>query len=144
MRPLFYIFIPCILLSACCGKKKCIEHDSVEVSFYGFNVTDVDTVYATGYVRGSNFTQIAKERTTDTVFDEDAQDSVYVLRPKDWQRYKDAYDWEFYVPGTGQTYRVTDYSYSTYSCNCASDKVKTLSGCRVNGKDYNRDIKIIK
>lgn len=122
----------------------CIEHDDVEMSFYGFNVSEIDTVYATGYARGSNFTQITKERTTDTVAAEGNQDSLYVLRPKDWQRYKDTYDWEFYIPGTGQTYRVSDYSYSAYSCNCASDKVKSLSGCKVNGKDEHREIKIIK
>lgn len=122
----------------------CLEHDSIEVTFYGFQIADIDTVYATGYERGSNFAKLAVEKRLDSVFANENNDSGYVLRSKDWQRYKDTYDWEFYVPGTGKNYRVSDYSYSTYSCNCVSDKVKSLQGCKVNGKDEHRNIKITK
>ncbi len=147
MHRMFYLLLLATMFSAClCTKKYCVEFDSVFVSFYGFDPSEIDTIYSTGYARDGNFTQVTREKQRDTVGTNNlfVLDSAISFESKTNQRLQDTYDWELYIPATGKTYRISHYSYNTSSCNCPQDKYTSLTGCRVNGKDSPREIKIYK
>lgn len=144
MRVFFFCLLMSIPFAACiCTKVYCVEFDYVHVTFYGFEPSEIDTIYSTGYAPGSNFATITREKEIDTG-NLSSIDSVYYFESKSNERLKGTHDWEIYIPSTGQTYRITDYSYTTEACNCPSDKYTSLTGCRVNGKASNRGIKIYK
>lgn len=126
------------LFSACvCTKKACLEQHNVSISFYGYDETDMDTVYTTGYAAGSGFTQIATAKEVNDLSDKRNSDSSFYFSSFSHNSLSDDQDWELYIPATNKTYRITGYTYSSYSCNnCPfdkDDKVKSLSGCAING-----------
>ncbi len=135
MKHIFAIALLSLIFSSCCTKKYCVTWDTVYLSFQGFTPDELDTIYTTGYVRGSGFTQLAIDRKRDTVSLND--DSTYYFRTIEGDLLGDICDWELYIPATGKTYRISDYSYSEFACNCPKDKVRSLEGCRIDGVSQN-------
>ncbi|GAA4465978.1 hypothetical protein GCM10023093_19200 [Nemorincola caseinilytica] len=143
MKAVLALFVIVLTLSACCTKKACVENDRITLQFYGFDTTELDTVYTTGYALGSGFTKVTREQRLDTTYlgQVDSNRSYY---PYYNEGLSDQYEWEVYVPAVNRTYRFTDYSYSTFSCNCPQDKVRSLHGCKMNGIPQNLPVKINK
>ena len=122
-----------LLLGACCKKVECPEKNEVYVQFYNYTRAQLDTVITTGYKPGTNFGEVAVAARIDGVEDTVNADGSWTYKPINGRYPYDEYDWTLYLPKAGKTYKITGYSYTTFSCSCMWDKVKTLSECTVNG-----------
>lgn len=126
-----------LLLSSCCSHKKdCYRPTNVDISFSGFKIEEVDTIWVTGYKKGSGFSEITHPKVRDSVYEAVTGDpSILIHDTYNSGRLTPDTDWELIIPGANATYRISDYSFEMKSCNCAFDREKTLIGCRINGKD---------
>jgi hypothetical protein len=128
-----------LLSSSCmpCTKKACLEIHNVGLQFIGFDRSEIDTIHATGYALGGGFSQVTTPQRLDTVSVQ-GSDSAYYYRSMDnYDGLSDNQDWEIHIPAVNLTYRISGYTYHTYSCNnCPfhkDDKVTSLSSCTING-----------
>ena len=122
-----------LLLGACCKKVECPETNEVYVRFYYYTKAQLDSVVTIGYKPGTNFGEVAIAACIDGVQDTANADGSYSFKPINGRFPTDEYDWEISLPKVGKTYKISGYSYTTFSCSCMWDKVKTLSECTVNG-----------
>ncbi len=131
------------LFSACCRKVDCTERHTIPISFVGFSPEELDTIYTTGYERGSAFTNVVKDKLRDSV-QEDG--SNYILMHEypsglntgesDNSLY-DLYEWELYIPSVNRTIRIFNYQYAKIKCSACypverADRIVSLNTCNVN------------
>lgn len=143
---LFFIFVAAFAISSCCKKTACVEIHSIPVTFYGFTAAEVDTIYTTGYIAGSGFTNISRAEEKDTARHmynlPDGTFSLELREPHlssqfghDASLY-DAHEWKIYIPSVNKTIFIHNYGYNSYRCNgCGfrrGEEVKSLSTCSVN------------
>ncbi len=133
LSTLFIAATGSLLLGGCCKKVECPETNEVYVRFYNYTRSQLDTIITTGYKPGTNFSEVAVAATIDGVQDTANADGAFVYKPINGRYPNDEYDWQLYLPEVGKTYKITGYSYTSFSCSCMWDKVKTLSECTING-----------
>lgn len=153
MKKLLTSLLAIALSSGCCTKKHCIETRYLEVTFHGFNPSEIDTIIVSGYLPGTGFTHAEVHSLTDTTEPSDsAPGSPYKLVRRNYDdNYEghvpisgpsilpDHYEWKIFIPSVGKTYVLTDYKYRKYKCNkCfpvspGSNINKALATCNVNG-----------
>ncbi len=153
-QKLLFLSAATLLIASCCTKKACDDLDAVLVQFAGFQSSDIDTIYTTGYILGSNFAQVARPEQMDTAVH--YEDTLYRLASVtngyyDGGYLSDKYDWVVYIPSVNKTVRINNYGYNTFKCNRCfpysppSNKTRSLSTCSVNGQTVNaRDVVITK
>lgn len=108
-----------LAFSSCCTKKQCLNPEGVSIHFSGYDSSDVDTLYITGYKTGSNFSQVSTERFVDSV-DYHGSYLVYSEQPEGDQFYYYLHgdqEWELYIPATNQTYRFRYFEFRKEKCN---------------------------
>ncbi len=141
MKPinlLLIILLACVF-SSCCTKKACLNPEGVSIHFSGYDSSDVDTLYITGYKAGSNFSQVSTERFVDSV-DYHASYLAYSEQPEGDQFYYYLHgdqEWELYIPATNQTYRFRYFEFRKEKCNTcflARDLDNRLVSFNVNGE----------
>jgi len=127
------------VFSSCCTKKECLNPEGVSIHFSGYDSSDVDTLYITGYKAGSNFSQVSTERFVDSV-DYHGSYLAYTEQPEGDQFYYYLHgdqEWELYIPATGQTYRFRYFEFRKEKCNTcflARDMDNRLVSFNVNGE----------
>ncbi len=149
------------LLSGCCTKKYCSEESSLHISFHGFEPSEIDTIYCTGYEPGSNLGKIGSPEETDTTAKQGQSEPKMVLvrrnnkyipfETSSGEGLPDTYEWKVYIPSVNRTLIIDNYGYKTYKCNRCfpasppENKKRSLSTCSVNGVETNvREIKVYK
>ncbi len=146
-KNILVLLLATVALSSCCTKKYCVELSGFPIKFYGFNSADLDTIYTTGYAPGSNFAQITRPEQADSVRADSDTPTIFLLNARQngvvappntvGAAFSDQHEWKIYIPSVNKTILISDYGYSTYSCNnCLfdkSDKVRSLSTCSVDG-----------
>lgn len=143
MRAVLYLLLPILFITSCCKKSDC-AFPSVTVLLHNYNAADVDTIYVTGFKQGSNFSQKEVDTINQGLYP--TGDSVQPLYLGIISQ--GLYDAEVYIPATKETFRFTDYSYRSYSCdNCFMEKKQistAVDGCKVNGTYYKETVHIYK
>lgn len=138
---LLFLLFASALITSCCTQKDCEEETHVHVTFHGFNLSDVDTVYVTGYRMGSNFAEVIQPQFADTVIPDGDK---YLLANTSAATGMelgliDTAEWKVYIPSVNKTLLINNYGYSTFKCNACfpvsppSNKIHSLSTCSVNG-----------
>lgn len=146
LKKYLIILTVCVAASSCCKKESCLEVVGVPLTFYGYNPADLDTLYITGYEKGTGFGKIGRDVQRDTV-QAGFEAGTYMLKLKDntgispgalpGSALPDDYDWQIYIPAVNQTIKVSDYGYHNYTCeSCGRGKgreIQSLSSCTING-----------
>ncbi len=128
-----------IAFSSCCTKKDCLNSEGVSIHFSGYDSSDVDTLYITGYKAGSDFSQVSTERFVDSV-NYHGSYLAYSEQPAGDQFYyylRGDQEWELYIPATNQTYRFRYFEFRKEKCNTcflARDMENRLVSFNVNGE----------
>lgn len=143
MKALCSCLVIMLAVSACCVKKECAEVNDVQLNFYSFTPSDLDTIYITGYEPGSDFTKVSREKRIDSARWYMNPDSTYNFPSKPYGLYYEQ-DWELYIPALNRTYRFTDYVYTDITCGCPHDKARSLERCSMNGVSYDLPVDIHK
>lgn len=136
---LLLIILLASTFSSCCTKKACLNPEGMSIHFSGYDSSDVDTLYITGYKAGSNFSQVSTERFVDSV-DYHGSYLVYSEQPEGDQFYYYLHgdqEWELYIPATNQTYRFRYFEFRKEKCNTcflARDLDNRLVSFNVNGE----------
>ncbi|MBX2906099.1 MAG: hypothetical protein KF744_08680 [Taibaiella sp.] len=150
-----------IFLSGCCTQKYCYEYSDLQIYFYGFEPSEIDTIYTTGYEIGSSFTKVAAAVQIDSTRFEGGKytlvrfQSGSVSTTGESTNYSfglpDRYEWQIYIPSISRTFLINKYGYTDFKCNwCfpaspSENKKHSLSTCAVNGVSTNAiDIRIEK
>jgi hypothetical protein len=139
MRHLFYsgIFILAVL-SSCCPRDTCIPPPGFTVRFHGFDLTDLDTIYTTGYAIGSDFSQITRNQQIDSVEVSYGIDTTFNITGKTAYALYDDHEWKIYIPSLNRTLYISYYGYRTFSCNkCFLNKGeegKALATCKLEDR----------
>jgi len=151
-----------LLLSGCCTKKFCSEESYVHISFHGFEPSDIDTIYCTGYEIGSALGKVGSPEERDTTWKLGHAEPKMVL-VRDFKPYPsggqkilsdglpDTYEWKVYIPAVNRTLIINKYGYMTFKCNSCfpvsprENKKRSLSTCEVNGVESNvNDVRVDK
>lgn len=153
--------LPIALLSAtfssCCKEEACLELKGVPINFYGYKRADLDTIYITGYEKGTGFGKESRKEERDTVQKGLSNDTTtFSLKIKSGgiaangqqgNALPDTHDWKIYIPAVPQTIYVSNYGYQNYTCeSCGKNgnkQVQTLSTCNINGTNVKVDAVMI-
>lgn len=140
MKPSFALVLLSIIISfsACCTKVECVFPTGVSIVFHGYEDSELDSLYITGYEKNTNNTTIGREEYIDS-----ARTNRYDEPEENLKHYNlDAdYDWVLRIGTDGETYRFHNYTFGEAKCNSCfigSDKRPVISGFAVNGEYKNR------
>lgn len=133
-------------ISSCCKEEACIEVKGVPITFLGYKWADLDTIYVTGYEKGTNFGKVSRKQQRDTVQRGYGADSALALKVTNGgiavnglqsAALPDTDEWEIYIPASWQTIRISNYGYQYYQCqSCGKSdgkKIASLSTCYLDG-----------
>jgi hypothetical protein len=133
-------------LNSCCTKMKCEDVNSIfTIEFYGFSLTELDTIEIYSYSKNSTFTILVDSSVTQAQL----YSGYYYAYPD--SNPKIDLDHKIKIISTGQIFTLTDFEIEKKGCNkCFPSRPKgdfynELKGYSVNGqKQSGYKIKIYK
>lgn len=159
----FPLLLAAGLLAGCCTQKKCSEESYLSIAFDGFDLSDIDTIYTTGYAIGSGFTTETSPTQIDSVVTIPNPGTGYAFARRSapgasihtsaitvQSSLPDTHEWKLVIPALNRTILINNYGYATYKCNrcfpvsTRDNKIRSLSTCSVNGAGSSREIRITK
>lgn len=127
--------ISILIVNSCCTKVHCIGADDLnDISFYGFNQQDLDTLVIKRYNKDSNF-----QNYLDSLFIEPeyfTSSTEYEMVHLTDKLIVD-YDYKIEIISTRQTFTITDFIVEKEKCNTGFmcfDYYNSLGSYKVNGE----------